>query len=324
MAALSATLLRYITQHAAASSPDAVLLQRFVADRDADAFAALVRRHGPIVYRVCRRLLGPTAADDAFQATFLVLATRAASVRKAGSVGSWLVGVAGRVARQMRKAERRRAVRESAAATIPIRDGEIDRPEVAEQARVLDEELTRLSDRLRGPVVACLLPGRTYEQAACELGGSARTVRRRLDEAKRVLRARLEGRGVVPTVTAGLIAGISEADAAVPAGLGSWTAAAVSGHLAGGATIPAAIIAKGVATTMTTSMRMMSALVATAAVGLTALGIGVAGEGKLAVPGAQPAVSKLAPQGVPKPREKTEGKHRKISRQFGPLSRFGR
>src|SRR5579885_2581487 len=96
-----------LLRHVAPSTPDADLLRRFVADRDPDAFAELVRRHGPVVYRVCRRLLGPAAADDAFQATFLVLATRPGSVRQAGSVGSWLVGVAGRVARQMRKRDRR-------------------------------------------------------------------------------------------------------------------------------------------------------------------------------------------------------------------------
>jgi DNA-directed RNA polymerase specialized sigma24 family protein len=88
---------------AAADTPDADLLARFVAARDEGAFAELVRRHGPGVYRVCHRLVGPGAADDAFQSTFLVLACRARAVRKAASVGSWLIGVAGRVARQMRK-----------------------------------------------------------------------------------------------------------------------------------------------------------------------------------------------------------------------------
>lgn len=308
MAALSATLLRYITNQVAASRPDAVLLQRFVVDRDDDAFAGLVRRHGPVVYRVCRRLLGPTAADDAFQATFLVLATRAASVRKAGSVGSWLVGVAGRVARQMRKAEHRRAAREFAGATETVERRDQGHSETAEQARILDEELTRLSDRLRGPVVACLLQGRTYEQAAAELGGSARTVRRRLNEAKWVLRARLEGRGVVPTVAVGLIAGISTADAAIPAGLGSRTTAAVSGFLASGATIPAAVIAKGVATTMTTSVRLVSALVATAAVGLTTLGVGLAQDGKQTVLVTPATVTKTDPPADPIPNGKSVGK----------------
>src|SRR5205085_7021787 len=85
MASPHATLLRHIALRAAASVPDAVLLRRFVVSRDEDAFAGLVRRHGAVVYRVCHGLLGPTAADDAFQTTFLVLATRAAAVRKAGS-----------------------------------------------------------------------------------------------------------------------------------------------------------------------------------------------------------------------------------------------
>src|SRR5215831_1261159 len=102
------TILKLLST-AASETADAELLARFVASRDEAAFAELVRRHGPVVYRVCRRLVGPSDADDAFQATFLVFASRAQGVRKAGSVGSWLIGVAGRVARQMRKREARRA-----------------------------------------------------------------------------------------------------------------------------------------------------------------------------------------------------------------------
>src|SRR5688572_1633436 len=97
-------------------APDADLLRRFVETRDEPAFAELVRRHGPVVYRVCRQLLGAASADDAFQATFLVLACKANRVRKAGSVGSWLVGVAGRVARQMRTKEKASGTRERAVA----------------------------------------------------------------------------------------------------------------------------------------------------------------------------------------------------------------
>src|SRR5215212_9035427 len=93
---------------AAPTEPDADLLGRFVSTRDGAAFAELVRRHGPAVLGTCRRLVGRSAADDAFQATFLVLAARAGSVRKAASVGSWLVGVAGRVGRRMRQREDRR------------------------------------------------------------------------------------------------------------------------------------------------------------------------------------------------------------------------
>src|SRR5262245_26633341 len=103
---MSARVLQLLSA-AAADPPDAELLGRFVATRDETAFAELVRRHGPAVLRVCRRLAGPASADDAFQAAFLVLACRAKSVRKASSVGSWLIGVAGRVARQMRRQSRR-------------------------------------------------------------------------------------------------------------------------------------------------------------------------------------------------------------------------
>src|SRR5438105_4284826 len=94
-------------RHAAGTATavaDHELLDRFTTGRDEAAFAELVRRHGPVVFRVCRRLVGADGAEDAFQATFLVLATRLDAARAAGSVGGWLVGVAGRVARQMRRA----------------------------------------------------------------------------------------------------------------------------------------------------------------------------------------------------------------------------
>ncbi|MBX9583556.1 MAG: sigma-70 family RNA polymerase sigma factor, partial [Gemmataceae bacterium] len=196
---MPAPVLRLLA--AAVAEADADLLGRFVATRDEPAFAELVRRHGPAVYRVCRRLAGPSTADDAFQATFLVLACRAKSVRKAASVGSWLVGVAGRVSRQMRRREMGRASRER---ERPERSSPVAHapgsPEIAELAAVLDDELSRLPASLRDPVVLCLIDGRTQEQAAAALGGSVRTVRRRLDRAKAVLRARLERRGVVPAV----------------------------------------------------------------------------------------------------------------------------
>ncbi|HET6573338.1 MAG TPA: POTRA domain-containing protein, partial [Fimbriiglobus sp.] len=149
-------------------------------------------------------------------------------------------------------------------------------PELAEQFQILDEELTRLPDRLRGPVVVCLLQGRTQEQAVAELGGSVRTIRRRLEEAKQLLRLRLERRGVVPAVAAGLATGVGEATATVPADLPGRTVATVFDFLAGGAAVsaPVAFIAKGVA--MGTLARKVKVMMVTAAVGLTALGVGVA------------------------------------------------
>ncbi|MBP3956206.1 sigma-70 family RNA polymerase sigma factor [Gemmata sp. G18] len=253
--------------------PDAELLDRFGRARDESAFTELVRRHGPVVYRICRRLVGTAGADDAFQATFLVLATRFSAARASGALGGWLAGVAGRVARQMRRGTGRRARHESAAARGPSTEGEERSVDLADQFRVLDEELTRLPDALRGPVVLCLLQGHTQEQAAAELGRDARTLRRRLERAKRVLRERLERRGVVPAVAAALVAGMGEVAAVVPHELGSRTVALVFDFLTGGcaasATAPVAL-AKGLAMTMFARKLMLGAVAAT--LGLVGLG----------------------------------------------------
>jgi RNA polymerase sigma factor (sigma-70 family) len=290
-------------------APDADLLRRFIETRDESAFAELVRRHGPVVYRVCRRLLGASAADDAFQATFLVLACQAKRVRKAGSVGSWLVGVAGRVAQQMRKRELRHALR---ANPENQRRGDADpltdvrgSPGTADLAAVLDDELARLPDHLRGPVIACLVQGRTQEQAVAELGGSVRTLRRRLDEAKRLLRERLERRGVVPAVAAGLVSGLGGPAAAVPGELSCRTVFLVSDFLAGGAaSVPAAVLAKGVLTAMLA--RKVTLAVLSAAVGLTALGVGLADEKPRAQPTKPMTTAGPAPETKVREAEKPE------------------
>ncbi|OWK37285.1 RNA polymerase sigma factor [Fimbriiglobus ruber] len=296
-------LLRHVLTHSATADADAELLARFVANRDEAAFAELVNRHGPVVYRVCRRLVGPTGADDAFQATFLVLATRARAVRKAGAVGSWLVGVAARVARQMRRAALRRERYESAFASersgLNIADLP---PETADLGRILDDELTRLPDHLRGPVVACLLQGRTQEQAAADLRTSQRTVRRRLEEARRLLRSRLERRGVVPVVAAGLVAGAGQVPAAVPVELAKRTVAIVLDFLAGGCAVASspAAIAKGVA--MSTFAGKIKVVAAVVALGVAALGVGIAGDGKPIPPTPQlPAKEPIPPTDVAAP-----------------------
>jgi RNA polymerase sigma factor (sigma-70 family) len=270
---MSARVLQLLSA-ASADPPDAELLGRFVATRDESAFAELVRRHGPAVLRVCRRLAGPASADDAFQAAFLVLACRAKAVRKAGSVGSWLIGVAGRVARQMRRSARRQETGDSRAPlpTDSVCPLSPDSCLLADElAAVLDDELTRLPDGLRGPVVLCYLHGRTHEQAAAELGGSVRTLRRRLDRAKAVLRARLERRGVVTAVAAGLVAGVGPA-AAVPPELVRKSVEGVFEFLAGGgAHSPAAAVAKGVVGNMVKPKA--SLLMVAAAAALTGLGV---------------------------------------------------
>jgi RNA polymerase sigma factor (sigma-70 family) len=202
---------------AEALAPDADLLARFVHDRDGPAFAELVRRHGPLVYRVCRRV-SPSCADDAFQNTFVALARSAHTVR--GPVLGWLVGVAGRCARKLRAAETARDARERAF---------VPRPPVpndsAELAVALDDELSQLPLKLRSAVVLCLVEGRTQPDAAAELGWSARTLRRRLDRAKAVLRARLERRGFAPAVALGAL---SAPATAVPPNLFRAAVAAAS------------------------------------------------------------------------------------------------
>lgn len=241
---------------AAPESSDADLLVRFVARRDEGAFEELVRRHGPAVLRICRRLVGPGSADDAFQAVFLVLACRARAVRKSASVGSWLIGVAGRVARQMRlQLMKRRMTGLGSQDDIadPSRSSPDSHLKIPELAAALDEELTRLPDALRAPVVLCLVEGRTQEQAAIELGGSLRTLRRRLDQAKALLRVRLERRGVVPAVIAALVCDMQTTSAVSPE-LFQRTVEGVFEFLAGGPVNRAApaVIAKGVVLSMST------------------------------------------------------------------------
>ncbi len=294
MAPTLAALLHRLDPAALDPTGDATLLQKYVTTSDREALAALVHRHGPLVYRVCRQLLCRDDVEDGFQATFLVLARRAGAVRKAGSVRSWLVGVAGRVAREVRRAERRRVRREvplvgEVAGEVRADPGGLVH---AEHVRLLHEELARLPERLRGPVVACLFQGRTSDEAAAELGSSSRTVRRQIEQAKQVLRARLERRGVGPAVAAVLVAGVEGGTAAVPTGLVHRTVEVLNDYLAGG-TSPPVVLSQGVAKAMMS--RKTFTLVAAAAACLGALGVGMAGGD----PSPRP-VTAPAPAGSPK------------------------
>jgi len=199
---------------------DAQLLQRFLGTRDGAgqaAFAALVERHGPMVLRVCLQVLGnPHDAQDAFQATFLVLARRAGSVRRADSVASWLHGVALRVAARARAdAARRRAHERRGAATRAAEPA----PEAGEPASWagLHAEVARLPARYREPVVLCYLEGLTTEAAAVRIGCPRGTVLSRLSRARARLRGPLARRGLAPAgamLASGLAA---DAAAALPA-----------------------------------------------------------------------------------------------------------
>jgi RNA polymerase sigma factor (sigma-70 family) len=186
---------------------DGQLLERYLTRRDEDAFEVLVDLHGPMVLGLCRRMLrDPRDIEDAFQATFLVLARKAPAIRDRNLLSSWLYGVAFRVARRARTQMLRRRDRES---TV----GELEcaaRPETAETPEfdpMLDQELSRLPEKYRVPLVLCYLRGKTHDQAAEELRCPVGTVRSRLARGRDLLRQRLTRRGFTPGAMAALLGG---------------------------------------------------------------------------------------------------------------------
>jgi RNA polymerase sigma factor (sigma-70 family) len=217
--------------------PDGTLLEQFTRRQEEAAFAALVERHGPLVLGVCRRVLGNAHdAEDAFQATFLALARRAASVRGRASLGGWLYRVAYRTALRARSRAAARATREQKAGSRPTADplAEVTGRELL---TVLDEELQRLPEEYRTPLVLCYLREKTGEEAARELGWPLRTLQRRLEEGRKRLRSRLARRGL--TLAAALLgAGVSRGEAGVPRPLVGATVRAALGRVAGKAARP--------------------------------------------------------------------------------------
>lgn len=201
-------LLRHIRRLAGGQTTlplsDPQLLERFVKQRDEAAFAELVERHSPMVWRVCCRVLHDHhAAEDALQATFLVLVRKAGSIRRRELLANWLYGVAYRLAARARVDAATRRSREDMSAARPPADAQA---EVAggELCAVLEEELNGLPDRYRGPFLLCFVEGQTRDQAARQLGWSLRTLQRRLERGRELLRGRLTRRGV--TLTAALLA----------------------------------------------------------------------------------------------------------------------
>jgi RNA polymerase sigma factor (sigma-70 family) len=194
-----ATVLRQLHQLAARrpqGETDRELLRRFATAQDRLAFEALVRRHGPLVLGVCRRVLRQEQdAEDACQATFLVLARKAASIRNSRAIVSWLYGVAYRTARDVKRAARRRRAHEARSPTTQPADPSW----VAawrEVQTVLDDEIGRLPDRLRAPFLLCHLEGQSRAEAARQLGLPEGTIWSRLAQARDLLRGRLSRRGI--------------------------------------------------------------------------------------------------------------------------------
>jgi cytochrome c peroxidase len=188
---------RFVDDQSARQLSDQHLLQQFSNGRDEAAFAALLRRHGPMVLDVCRGVFGNEAdAEDAFQATFLVLARKAASIRKTASVGSWLHGVAYRTALKARaqSATRHKNEGRAQARTVSAPDDLTWR----EMQEILHQELTTLAERYRVPLVVCYLEGKTQDEAAAQLGVAKSTLKERLERGRSLLRARLVRRGLGP------------------------------------------------------------------------------------------------------------------------------
>lgn len=189
---------RYVRQLADAEGlaalPDGPLLERF-ASGDETAFAILMERYASQVLGVCRRLLAAKEdVEDAFQATFLVLARRAKTLDRRGPIGNWLRTVAHHIAVRARADTHRRQTHEKKAAVVPETQEDAGREEVR---GVLDEELRQLPDKYRLPLTLCYLQGKTHAQAAAELGWPAGSMSRRLTRARELLRRRLVRRGLV-------------------------------------------------------------------------------------------------------------------------------
>ncbi len=231
MTATPANLLRQVRHlvaaHTVEQMTDRQLLERFRTQRDESAFALLVRRHGPMVLGVCRRVLGHEQdAEDVFQAIFLVLAKKAGAIRQT-DVGGYLYRVAYHLALRACASTARRKQRGMTGRDVPSTDPARD-VTWQEVRQVVDAELQRLPDGLRSAVILCYLEGHTHEEAARQLGWSKGTLRRRLDRGRELLRRRLLARGLAPAaaLTATLFADGS-ASAAVPAKLAEMTVLAV-------------------------------------------------------------------------------------------------
>jgi RNA polymerase sigma factor (sigma-70 family) len=228
---------------------DAELLQRFISRRDEAAFAALVRRHGPMVLGVCRRVLRHEAdAEDAFQATFLVLVRRAATILPRARVGNWLYGVAHKTALKAKALNgKRRSKEREAAARPPAAAPDEARGHLLE---VLDDELARLPDKYRASIVLCDLQGKSYREAARQLGCPQGTLSGRLTRGRVLLARRLARHGLA--FSGGPLAALLARDgaaASVSPLLTASTVKAAFAYAAGPATAAGAVSAAVVSLT---------------------------------------------------------------------------
>jgi RNA polymerase sigma factor (sigma-70 family) len=281
---------------------DAQLLTRFLDGREEAAFAALVRRHGPMVLGVCRRILGHAHdAEDAFQATFFILARKAAAVAKREAVGSFLYGVAYRTALRARAHAIRRRATERQVSQMP--HPAVAPPEAQDWRPLLDRELSRLPEKYRAALVLCDLECKSRREAARQLGLPEGTLASRLATARRMLARRLAKRGLALSGGALAVALAERAAAAVPAPWISATARAatqvVAGQTAAVAT-PAALLMNEVLKAMLLTKLKLYVVAVVAAVLLGAAGLAYRAAAQAPQADARPLVGQ-APQGDARP-----------------------
>jgi RNA polymerase sigma factor (sigma-70 family) len=277
--AMSMVIQRLQSQFgAAAGMTDGELLARFLESRDEDALAALVRRHAPMVWGVCRRVLNHHDAEDAFQASFLVLVRKAADVPRR-AVANWLYGVARQTAVRLRALAATRRRRETQVVNMP--EPKVAEVRDADLLAILDEELSRLPDHYRGVIVLCDLEDMTRKKAAQQLGIAEGSVASRLARARALLAKRLTRRGVV--FSGGSLAAVLSAASAsgfAPPALVASTIKAASlvavGQTASAVSASVAALTEGVVKAMfVTKIKSVLAVVLVAGLALGGIGAGV-------------------------------------------------
>jgi RNA polymerase sigma factor (sigma-70 family) len=274
---------------------DRDLLRAFADCADGEAFALLVERHGPLVLGVCRRMLAGVDADDAFQATFLVLAKKATSIRHPERLGNWLYGVAVRCARRARPNARR--AKEMPMPDLPAPDS--DESEWIDVRPILDAEIGRLPVKLRSALVLCELQGLDRAAAAARLAISEGTLSSRIARAKEALRRRLVRRGITLSIVGiGFVLNQAAASAAVPPGLAETAVSASVNFTAGSVAGTAAVVlAHQEIQAMFVKKLVLGATLGLASVGIVGAGLWYAPGVVSADPAAKAKADKDAIQG---------------------------